>query len=217
MSENQPAAAPNVNPLFELPTTTAEGQPMTARQQFDTLRQNPDWANAALQPGTRASQQLDDLNRRMAADTDAAESNASLDLQPATDVAAYQTGIHVDSSPQALALDGQVRSWLLAAEAPGDIGSALVEQVGKVAKRLAGADAITIEREVRRSRATLESIYGAELDKKIASAGAFLEELDNKHPGVLDLLEGSPHVLRDATVTHLLIQLAEAKAHRNLR
>lgn len=214
MNDQTPATPAAPVSGFVLPTVSPEGQPMTARQQYEHMLQNPDWSRAAVETGTQARQQFDDLNRRMATDAEATDANPTLGLEPARAASEYRLNIDVTAGPEAQAFDGAARSWLHAMGAPSELGSSFVEHVGNVAKRYAGKDEFTLSQLSTKSRQTLERTYGADTDKQIAKVDDFLEAVEKDAPGLAEFLDQNSFLLRDSMVIQYLIQLADARAHR---
>jgi len=201
-----PVATTPAGSGFVIPEKSPEGQSLTAREQYQHMLKNPAWARDALENGTQARQQYDDLMRRQAQELDAAEQGPAT----VTDPSAYRLGIDVSAGREAEGFDGQVRAWLHEAQAPAEIGASLAGHVSDLARKYSGASDPDRARHAQDSRATLERIYGAELEQKLDLAADFLNGIGAKHPEFVGFLESNQYIAADSMVLAQVIRLAEA-------
>lgn len=111
-------------------------------------------------------------------------------------------------TPEMQQFDTSARTWLTGAEFPREIGNALIVNIERVAQQTKGMTPDQLEQYGFAEFAKLEHAYGPALDDKLRAAGRMIHELDQKTPGLKNLLK-SKGLGDNALVASLLIQQAE--------
>lgn len=104
--------------------------------------------------------------------------------------------------------DQSARTWLSGAEFPANLGNSLITNIEKVAqatKHMSPDELITYG---EAEYAKLQQVYGDTLEDKLNAAGRMVHELDQKTPGLKNLLK-SKGLGDNAMIASLLIQQAE--------
>ena len=114
---------------------------------------------------------------------------------------------HHPVPPEVREFDTAARTWLSESGMPREIGNSLVHAVDRAAKETGHMDEAALERYGHQQYAILERTYGADLESKLQQAGAMVQELEKKQPGLNALLRSA--VGDDARVASLLIQQSE--------
>ena len=111
-------------------------------------------------------------------------------------------------TPELKQFDTTARGWLSEAQFPRELGNSLINAVSKVAQHTQAMtpDQLTMYGETEFAK--LEKAYGATLEEKLHSAAEMVEALEQKTPGLKNLLR-SKGIGDSAMVASMLIQQAE--------
>ena len=109
--------------------------------------------------------------------------------------------------PEVRAFDTAARTWLSESGIPREIGNSFVKNVDRAGREIGQMDAVAREQYADAQYTILEKTYGPDLEAKLRQAGAMVQELERKQPGLNKLLKSG--IGDDARVASLLIQHAE--------
>jgi hypothetical protein len=104
--------------------------------------------------------------------------------------------------------DQSARTWLAGVEYPRDLGNSLVSTIEKVAQQTKAMSPEQLEQYGFDEFAKLEHAYGPALDDKLRAAVRMVEDLDQKTPGLKNMLK-SKGLGDNAMIASLLIQQGE--------
>jgi len=119
-------------------------------------------------------------------------------------------------SPEMKVLDTSARGWLAGAEFPRELGNSLISTIEKVAQQTKAMSPEQHEQYGFDEFAKLEHAYGPVLDDKLRAAGRMVEDLDQKTPGLKNVLK-SKGLGDNAMIASLLIQQSERYHARRRR
>lgn len=193
-----------------IPTHDAFGAALTARQQFDMLLQDPAWVAGASVPTHPAFAQRQDLDRRMLAEAEA--SGAAPAAAQSGDE--FRLPWRGDETPEELAWDAPMRSWLQTAGFDANSGTSIAETASELARKVDRWEEADFTRHANESRAALAQAFGDQLDAKLDAVADMLVEVEQKHPELQQFLEAQPWLLRDSLIVAQLIRVADARAAR---
>jgi len=109
-----------------------------------------------------------------------------------------------------------VGPWLAGAEFPRELGNSLISTIEKVAQQTKAMSPEQHEQYGFDEFAKLEHAYGPVLDDKLRAAGRMVEDLDQKTPGLKNVLK-SKGLGDNAMIASLLIQQSERYHARRRR
>ncbi|MCC7200970.1 MAG: hypothetical protein IT483_15790 [Gammaproteobacteria bacterium] len=210
-----PAAAPQPFAEYSLPTHDAAGAVLNARQQFELIKQNPAFLRDVFTPGTPAFAMRADLDLRMVADREAAETGVVAPTQPRGAAAvgakaeAFKIpGLDADASAEDRHFDGQARGWLAALGAPLDTGNGLAEHLDRLTGELANLSETDFELRERNTDAAIDRAFGARRDEILGVAAKVLAEVRAKDPAFDAWLGDLPEsVIADPMVVSYLYSI----------
>ena len=104
--------------------------------------------------------------------------------------------------------DSSARTWLSQAEFPRELGNSLITNIERVAQQTKAMTPDQLESYGMVEYAMLEQAYGAELEDKLNAAGHMVVALDQKTPGLKNLLR-SKGLGDNAMIASMLIQQSE--------
>jgi hypothetical protein len=110
-------------------------------------------------------------------------------------------------TPELKQFDTTARAWLRSAGMPRELGNSLISTIAKVAQQTQHMTAGELEMYGYAEFAKLEKAFGATLDDKLRAAGRIVHELDQKTPGLKNLLK-SKGLGDNAMIASMLIQHA---------
>ena len=105
------------------------------------------------------------------------------------------------------AFDTAARTWLSESGVPREIGNSFVTNVDRAGKELSAMNPAQRDRYADEQYTILERTYGNNLESKLKRAGAMVQQLEKKRPGLNALLKSG--IGDDARVASLLIQQSE--------
>lgn len=111
-------------------------------------------------------------------------------------------------TPELKAFDTSARTWLSQAEFPRELGNSLIVNIERVAQQTKAMTPDQLESYGMVEYAKLEQVYGAELEDKLNAAGHMVVALDQKTPGLKNLLR-SKGLGDNAMIASILIGQAE--------
>ena len=114
----------------------------------------------------------------------------------------------VPMTPQITQFDQSTRAWLSGAEFPRELGNSLVTTITKTAQQTQHMTAGELEMYGYAEYARLRQAYGDTLEDKLNAAGRMVVALDQKMPGLKNLLR-SRGLGDSALIASLLIQQSE--------
>jgi hypothetical protein len=166
-------AAPDVVPS----ASTRVGNPTVTPDQLKKL------ADYAVADGTLTREQADEALRNGDSAPEAAEPDvvlpAAYDLPPIVDEAG-------EFSAEGLQ---QVDGWLRTAQFEAGSGAAIAHEVAKCNARFATMSDVDKELDARAGRERLGKLWGAATEQNLQLVGQLLRELEQKSPGLVELLE----------------------------
>lgn len=92
-------------------------------------------------------------------------------------------------SPEMRAAEMTTRSWLSTGLFSREHGSALAVEVDRVARKIEHFTPAQHELFARSERLVLEKVWGADTQKNLSIAKAFVREVAEKHPQIIDFLD----------------------------
>jgi hypothetical protein len=210
---NPPAPAtttPAVTPVVE-PT----GQSGVSASEAATLAK---WTREDLAAGKISGDQAEkifsELNTPLAErrlDDPRSEEVKLLDqhFAPATPEAYHiPYGTDAAMTPEMQQFDTSARAWLTGAEFPRELGNALIVNIERVAQQTKHMNENELESYGRVEYEKLQRAYGDTLEEKLNTAGRMVVALDQKTPGLKNLLK-SKGLGDNAMIASLLIQQSE--------
>jgi len=93
------------------------------------------------------------------------------------------------ATPEMRAADLTTRTWLSTALFSREHGSALAAEVDRTARRIEHFTPAQHELFARSERLVLEKVWGADTQKNLSIAKAFVREVAEKHPQIIDFLD----------------------------
>jgi hypothetical protein len=117
-------------------------------------------------------------------------------------------GEGVKETPELKPFDSTARTWLSKAQFPREVGNSLVNAIAQVAQQTQAMTEGQLESYGYAEFAKLERAYGNTLDERLRQAGRIVEALEQKQPGLKNLLK-SKGIGDNAMIASLLIQQAE--------
>jgi hypothetical protein len=117
-------------------------------------------------------------------------------------------GEHVEMTKELTAFDQSARTWLSGAEFPRELGNSLIVNIEKVVQQTKAMTPEQLESYALVEYAKLGKIFGEGLEDKLTSAGHMVVALDQKTPGLKNLLK-SKGIGDNALVASMLIHQAE--------
>lgn len=85
--------------------------------------------------------------------------------------------------------DTSARAWLSGAEFPRDLGNSLITTIAKVAQQTKAMTPEQLESYVLLENEKLDRAYGPALEEKLRAAAVMIHALDQKQPGLKNLLK----------------------------
>lgn len=184
-----PPAAPQPFAEYSLPTHDPAGAVLTAKQQFELIKQNPAFLRDVFVPGTPAFAMRADLDQRMLAEREARESGIVAPTEPRAAAAVGAKpqdfkipGLDADRSAEDRHFDGQARGWLAALGAPLDTGNGLAEHLDRLTGELANLSEADFEVRERNTDAAIDRAFGGRRDEILGVAAKVLAEVRAKDP-----------------------------------
>jgi hypothetical protein len=120
----------------------------------------------------------------------------------------FRPGEKGEMTPELQQFDQSARTWLSGAEFPANLGNSLITNIEKVAQTTKDMTPDQLESYGYAEFAKLETVYGPALDDKLRAAGRMVVALDQKTPGLKNLLK-SKGIGDNAMIASLLIQQSE--------
>ena len=117
-------------------------------------------------------------------------------------------GQDVPMTPELKQFDQSARAWLSGAEFPRELGNSLVSTIEKVTRQTTAITPDQLEHYAYAEFAKLGKAYGLALEEKLRSAAVMIHALDQKTPGLKNLLK-SKGIGDSALVVAQLIQQSE--------
>ncbi|MCW5799215.1 MAG: hypothetical protein LZF60_250003 [Nitrospira sp.] len=95
------------------------------------------------------------------------------------------------ATPELRAADLTTRHWLSTALFSREHGSALAVEADRVARKIEHFSEAQHELFARSERQTLEKLWGADTEKNLSTARAFIREVGEKHPELIQMLNAT--------------------------
>lgn len=157
------------------------------------------WADQEVKAGRQTREEADAMLKADGVDTTPQPADPNLSEQageidaafPAAEPHEYDFSRTYDGEPvtkEQMAFDTQARTWLSTAKFTKEIGSAIAREVDSVARTFPTLEPSVQELYKRTELTTVERIWGKDTPRKMALAKQLCEELDARHPGVIDAL-----------------------------
>ncbi len=124
----------------------------------------------------------------------------------------YATGS--PSTPEALALDTDIRSAMSETGIPKQLGGPIVDAVKQVALHLEQATPAARDVHVEAFQSEMRKQWGADFDSRRDAVSALVAEMAEKRPGVAELIDSAPWLIADVRVANYLWTVAEHRARR---
>ena len=102
----------------------------------------------------------------------------------------------------------RARTWLAGAGFPRDLGNTLVSTIDKVAQTTKGFSAEQLDAYSAREFVKLQRAHGAALEERLQAAAVMINQLEQKQPGLKNLLK-SKDIGDNALVASMLIAQSE--------
>jgi len=186
-------AAPTVTPHVE-PHTKASVSESEAAQMMGWLKQDLAQGRISPEQAAKAFDQLQATEEQRGPDTRTDEQKA-LDKQfPLAKESDYvirygEPGQEPTMTSELKQFDTSARAWMSGAGLPRELGNTLVNTIAKVAQTTKAMTLDQLESYGYTKFAKLEKAYGATLEEKLQSAAMMIHALDQKTPGLKNLLK----------------------------
>lgn len=123
---------------------------------------------------------------------------------------------HLILNTKILLASHRARTWLAGAGFPRDLGNKLVSTIDKVAQTTKGFSAEQLDACGAREFVKLQRAHGAALEERLQAAAVMINQLEQKQPGLNNLLK-SKGIGDNALVASMLIRHAAIYHARNGR
>ncbi len=210
-----PTAAPTAPAVQVEPHSHAGLSPSQAAQMIDWTRQ--DIASGKLS-SEQAAKIFDDLgvplDQRVAPGETRSDEVQLLDHHfPAAKPEEFSIryadpGQPVQMTKELQQFDTSARTWLSQAEFPANLGNSLITNIEKVAQATKHMSADQLDSYGLVEYEKLQRVYGDTLEEKLNAAGRMVVALDQKTPGLKNLLR-SKGIGDNAMIASMLIQQSE--------
>jgi hypothetical protein len=94
-------------------------------------------------------------------------------------------------TPEVKAFDATARGWLATGLFTREHGSALAHEANRIAAQIEHFSPVEHELFARPERVTLERMWGADTDKNLSIAQAFVREVAEQHPQLIEMLNAT--------------------------
>jgi hypothetical protein len=161
------------------------------------------------------------LAERSTVDTRTDEQKALDQAFPPADPTAYtirysRPGQDTPVTEEIKQFDANARTWMSSAGLPRELGNSLVNQIDRVSQHTATMTPEQLVVYGEREFVKLQNLYGAGLEDKLKSAALMIHELDQKKPGLKQLLR-TGGIGDNALIVSQLIAQSERYHARKVR